>query len=60
MKSCSQSATNNVEDSNENVSSTRSSNKVTASTSDSQVPKQKSEDNSDTVFCDVQMGSIPS
>ncbi|CAK9819785.1 Glutamine and serine-rich protein 1 [Anthophora plagiata] len=49
----------NVEEIDENVSTTQST-EVAVNISDSQVPTQKTEDNSETVSCDVQMNSIPS
>lgn len=50
---------NSAEETNESVSTTQSSG-MTANISDSQVPTQKTERNSETVSCDVQMSSIPS
>ncbi|XP_050479450.1 uncharacterized protein LOC126868228 isoform X2 [Bombus huntii] len=53
------STVNSAEETNESVSTTQSSG-MTANISDSQVPTQKTERNSETVSCDVQMSSIPS
>lgn len=58
-KSTSSCLLNNTEETIENVSTTEAT-KTTANISDSQVPTQKIEDSSETVSCNVQMGSIPS
>ncbi|XP_053974648.1 uncharacterized protein LOC128874201 isoform X3 [Hylaeus volcanicus] len=58
-KSTSSSSVYNVGGMAENVSLTQKT-EITAKISDSQVPTQKTEDNSETVSCNVQMSSIPS
>lgn len=58
-KSTLSSSVYNVGETVENISITQVT-EVTANTSDSQVPTQKTEDNSETVSCNVQMSSIPS
>ncbi|XP_076619480.1 uncharacterized protein LOC143340929 isoform X2 [Colletes latitarsis] len=58
-KSTLSSSVYNVGETAENVSTTQTT-EMTANSSDSQVPTQKTEDNSETVSCNVQMSSIPS